>query len=182
LVLALGAGHGLLAILHSTALGYPQPEEWSRFDFGEWFGQALYLVSGFVLSILPVVLLGSWIPLPWRLLLGAAFSWLSFPVILLSMFDADSPAVPYTAHVGRTWWSGGAAWRKFYLSTGGLWLVTAGCLTVAALVGRWGLLPAAAAAVIAMTVYFRLLGRLAWVLDQLPCPEEEDDGGEPPPR
>ncbi len=52
-------GNGMMTLLNTTALGYPQPEEWPRFDFWDALGSAVYLFNAAFVSLLPVMILGA---------------------------------------------------------------------------------------------------------------------------
>ena len=91
------------------------------------------------------------------------------------MMDADSPVVPWSGYVWKTVGKSPGSWFKFYMGTAFVMaLSTIPIVASIHFLGSWGTWLAAAFAMIALTIYFRLLGRLAWVLDQLPVDPDEE--------
>ena len=152
-----------MAIVRDTAEGNRRVESWLDGVFLDWIGDSLYVINALVLSALPglgVLLLAG--PLgPWGALAVPLSMLALFPVLLLSMFETDSPLVPVSPLVWRSmldaWW----AWAAFYIETAVLCLGVGWLLrqSVAAL-RWWALVPDAFLIVTAMMIYFRLLGRL----------------------
>lgn len=178
---ALTAGHVLMTLLQTTAIGYHQPEEWERFEAAGWFGRAFYLVCALIYSILPFVFIttfvAGFIPVPLRVIGIGTIAFFAFPFVLMSMMDADSPVVPWSGYVWKTIGKSPGSWFKFFMGTAFVMaLSTIPIVASVHFLGGWGMWLASAFAMIALTIYFRLLGRLAWVLDQLPVdPEEKDE-------
>ena len=172
-------GFTMVTLLNSTAMGYPHPEEWPRIDWGEWFGATLYLVSAGCISMLPIMLFGGSLGPIGRTIGSLGLLFVFFPFLLLSMMDADSPAVPFSPYVWQTLVKRSGQWIKFYMSAGLLAAVLAGVFAATTFLGMPGVPILVLAIMFTMTIYFRLLGRLAWVLDQepivLPGKEEETE-------
>ncbi len=91
------------------------------------------------------------------------------------MMDSDSAVVPFSAYVWKTTRLARSAWTKFYVSSSVLFVANA----LLCLAGHWlnaiWMLLLPLAIVLSLTIYFRLLGRLAWVLDQMEFVSEEED-------
>jgi hypothetical protein len=157
----------VLTIVEKTANCLDRIDEWPEFGLVDWMLQSFYLINSFVLSFVPVFLLVRRVgddPVM-AIASGAVLSFLGFPVILLSMLEESTPMMPFSRVVwrslGRTWW----AWGIFYLESlvlaGFNGLVAWGTEPVPLL---WRLLIIVFVAVGSLTIYFRLLGRLAWVI------------------
>ncbi len=175
LVLLLTFGFYMMQVIQTTAVGYREPEEWPRFDFGEALGSAVYLVVAFLLSVLPVLLAARWLP-PLVTTIGMAIcGFVFYPVILMSMLNDASPASPLTQHVIRTLQAGRGIWLQFYAATAALGLPVAGLLWGSTYLGVAGSVLNAVVLALGVVIYFRLLGRLAWALDQLPLRQASED-------
>lgn len=182
LVFLLCTGFTMVTLLNSTAMGYPNPEEWPRIDWGEWFGATLYIVSAGCISTLPSMLFGGALPPLLRSLCTVTLLFVFFPFLLLSMMDADSPAMPFSIYVWQTLGKRASAWIKFYLSSAILLAIVRITAIGCNFLGLPGVFVLTLVLMFTMTIYFRLLGRLAWVLDQDPIttsgekstPEEEE--------
>jgi hypothetical protein len=98
---------------------------------------------------------------------------LLFPILFLSMLEANSPFWPFSAPVWRSllshWW----AWGKFFLLSTVLFAAVVGgaLLCVVEVSFLLGFVVAFVTVAILM-IYFRLLGRLAWC-----CSEEAQQTG-----
>jgi predicted RNA-binding Zn-ribbon protein involved in translation (DUF1610 family) len=160
-------GVSLLTILGDTAAGAEDVSEWPNpAAFLDWAGSLLLAINSVALSaaagigverLLAVAgLSGGWalIAVPPAL----------FPLVLLSMLEADSPFVPLCRAVLRSLLVNCWAWLAFYLETS-LLLGAAGGLVMGMLPAAgvlWTVPLAAVTGVAALMIYFRLLGRLAW--------------------
>ena len=167
-----------LTVFENTAQGDDDAEyrpEGGLFAFIDWAGDIGYLVLAISLSCTPGMLLGrlfglsaEYLPL---LVLGAS---LAFPVLLLSMMETASPFGIYSKPIWYSVFQVPGKWFKFYFF--GTILVILACVCFVR-IGRLAPLkwsPFFVAEAVAMvyglitlaTIYFRLLGRLAWVLTQ----------------
>lgn len=167
----------LTAVVVDTAAGNERMENWPEGTVADWVFGSFYVFNAAAISVAPGALL--------RWLLGSqdvssgfvielsAFA--MFPVVFLSMLERGSVMAPYSSSILRSLRSSFAAWGLFYLLTG-LLLVATGSLVsgLAALLGGLGIALAMPAVVAAVLLYFRLLGRLAWIAAY--ANEEEEDG------
>ena len=152
-----------VAIVRDTAEGSRRVESWPDGLFLDWIGDCLYVINALVLSALPglgVLLLAG--PLGPAGALAVPLSMLAlFPVLLLSMFEADSPLVPVSPAVWRSMLDVRWAWGAFYAETAALCLAVGWFLRESMLALQWlTLVPDAFLLVAAMMIYLRLLGRL----------------------
>jgi len=156
-----------LAILRDTSHGGDVATTWPRLLLLEGVGQTAYVVNGLVLAALPGVLatpLWRWLEVPrvWGI---AACLPVLFPLVLLSMLEADSPTSPFSLSVWRSTLSGWRAWAMFYLASFGVVALTVVRLLVVMRHAGWtvGSVAAGFLFAVAWMFYFRLLGRLAWL-------------------
>ena len=188
--LTIGMGHVMMTFLQTTATGYPQPEEWEPFDAGAWLGRTLYFLCALFYAAIPMIFvtsfLAGFLPSFLRAIMVGTFAFFTFPFVLMSMLDADSPAVPFSGYVWKTIGQALGSWFKFYLGATCVFAFSTIPIVAASyFLGRLGTFFAAAFVLASLALYFRLLGRLAWVLDQLPVESELDgvevdpDGHEP---
>jgi hypothetical protein len=158
----------LMDVLHWTAMGYPDIQESTGFELFEVVRKICFVINAFAVSALPGVLLA--VPFSNLLvrfaLLATSVFWF-YPFVMLSMVDGESAISFYSSFIKASFKNVRSAWLKLYASVAVLfgiaavphlldrvfphiaWLYVALCLTFA----------------LAM-IYFRLLGRLAWVIDQ----------------
>ena len=156
-----------LSILLDTAAGNDRIENWPSDVFLDWMGDCLYVVAGLAVSIMPGGLAASLISggYAWGVV-GLASALLLFPIVLLSMLEADSPLTPLSSRVMRSMPTVWQRWLCFYALTIPLTFVVAGLLVWLVVRGDGWLIPAAAVLLIAsVMIYFRLLGRLACCSD-----------------
>jgi DNA-directed RNA polymerase subunit M/transcription elongation factor TFIIS len=158
-----------MTIIQWTAMGYPTVREWPAVEIFEWLWKTFFLISAFGLSVAPGALLASVLPGGLgRALYALPFAFLLFPFVLLSMLDADSPFVPFTRFIHGSITAVPRAWVIFYAQTFLLLVVVAVPQAVAALVPderSWQYV-SIVVLMIATTLYFRLLGRLAWYINE----------------
>ena len=154
-----------LRVLESTAYGHDQVEAWPEGGWKEWMPNLLYL--GWI-GALPTVLsygiarLAGLQDIPfWPTMLGSIF--FLYPIALMSALEANSVWVPLTIPVIKSLVSVGWAWAVFFLLTG---LLGVAICAVAYFgfrfvgFGTWiglGLIIP-----MALLIYARLMGRLAW--------------------
>jgi hypothetical protein len=101
-----------------------------------------------------------------------------FPLVLMSMLEANSPFVPYSQPVLRSLNVAHWAWKTFYFMTALVSLGTYFVVAAAVSMGTFATIVAAAMVVASAMIYFRLLGRLAWVCAEL-MPHEEAEEASP---
>lgn len=151
------------AIVRDTAEGNRSVENWIDGPFFEGIGDCLYVINALTLSAIPALVLlvpGCLSGLECLLIVTLCLL-LPFPVLLLSMFEADSPLVPVSPAVWRSMFAAWWAWGAFYAETAVLCLAVGWLLQATWLIGAWwALVPDAFLLVAAMMIYFRLLGRL----------------------
>ena len=167
-----------LTVFENTAQGDDDAEyrpEGGLFAFIDRAGDIGYLVLAISLSCMPGMLLGRLFDLsteylPW-LVLGAS---LVFPVLLLSMMETASAFGIYSKPIWFSVFQAPGKWFKFYFFSTILVVLACACFMGIAWLAPLELSPRVVAGAIALvygmitlaTVYFRLLGRLAWVLTQ----------------
>ena len=147
-------------------MGQDKLDQWPEPTLVDWLLQALYILNSLTLSLLPTLLglavLGGQSVVAWA---GLALVPLVFPLILLSMLEEGSAMVPYSGsiwqHLVSVWW----AWLIFHAQSA-LWAAAwvglawaTRSLAIAWMLAAWVL-----AATVGMTLYLRLLGRLAYVI------------------
>lgn len=156
----------LVAVVVDTAAGNKQVENWPEGPMADWLFNALYVINAAAVSVLPGAGL--------RWLLGSQglgtgpvmelSAFVLFPIVLLSMLERGSAMSPYSPAILQslrtTFWT----WGLFYLATG-LFLLIAGRFVsgLTSLLDGLGIALALPFGMAAMLLYFRLLGRLAWV-------------------
>jgi DNA-directed RNA polymerase subunit M/transcription elongation factor TFIIS len=156
----------MLAILQDTAGGNDEVESWPDLNFLDWILDAIYLPAALFVAVLPGLAVGQLarittgeIGLP---IAAAASVFLLFPFVLVSMLEAGSPIGIISSPVARSLHVATRRWLQFYGLT---------AVLISAALAAWQLrwfesvllnFLAAAAAVAAGLLYFRLLGRLAW--------------------
>lgn len=156
-----------LSILHDTANGYHDVENWPEALFLDWIGDFFFLICSLTVSVLPGLGIGqllepSGVPI-W--LSTSVSAVLLFPLTLLAMLETNSPLNPFSLPVWRSLLSGWWAWGLFYIETTILTAAAGGLAWLAAIevpspiLGITLVIPLLVAT---MMIYFRLLGRLAW--------------------
>ena len=166
----------LLAILQETAAGADEVEDWPNPLSTDWVQECFYVINSFALSVLcgvPIAqILGYRNPAGSLGLPAAVF--LIFPLILLSMLEAGSPLKPVSLPVWQSLAARWRAWAMLYVEAAVL-AVAFLVLSGAALLLPWLLaIPLLAAGLVAaLMIYFRLLGRLAWVCADRAAEEEQ---------
>lgn len=158
----------LLKTIHWTSLGYPGIGESPGFDFFEFLRSALFIINALGVSAMPGLLLGL---ATQRQLVGFGLMALSifllYPFVILSMIDEDSLFVPYSRFIHQTLGSVRKGWVKFYLSALGIYAVIAGTQILALFFpGEYWSYATLVLVNLATMIYFRLIGRLAYVIDR----------------
>lgn len=174
LVLSVGvfilAARTSLAIIETTATGHDKMEHWPDFEIFEWLKSALFFVNSLAVCCMPAGFLAIVTGASWITLLTIPILFLLFPFILLSMLDENTPMMPYSEFMYRSIGRVKGAWIKFYVQSAILFAIVIG-VHVAAIglsgtmntVASFGSMLLTAAAGI---IYVRLVGRLAWVIDE----------------
>jgi hypothetical protein len=155
-----------MAIVTETSEGNNVVQAWPDMVFLDWMFEGLYVVMAALISCIPGWLAALlWPDQPLvrsAVILGGAVVF--FPVILLSMLDIGSPLAPLSPKILGSFFRAPGSWLVFWLEA---------ILLIAALAGialallQWsplGLVVLTPVIVLASIWYFRLLGRLAWVL------------------
>ena len=156
----------LLTILGDTAAGADDVGYWPNgFAFLDWAGNTFFVTNSLAVGVLAGKGLGCLLD---RAELPGVFAMVGtpvvlFPLVLLSMLEANSPFVPLSKAVCRSLVRNWRAWIGFYLETVLLLAVTVGIAIAAMLPGSYlvGIPVLALTLVAALMIYFRLLGRLA---------------------
>jgi hypothetical protein len=172
-----GASSTFLAIMQSTSEGQDDLGSTGETDWSDWFYGALYIVLALSFSVLP-----GWIPMQivsagplLKGLVALGTGWFLFPLILMSMLENNSPMVPYSAPVWRSLNLAPGAWQTFYVETAVLAIGAYFAWFVGSYLGIVGQTIAIPLIVGAALIYFRLLGRLAWVCADLMSRDTDDD-------
>jgi hypothetical protein len=172
-IVAAYASRCFLLVVEDTAAGNDEVV-WPDEPFLDWFGKVFYLGSIVAVWLLPAIVIGRLAaslfpgenPAVVTAAVVAGFFWLVFPVTILSTLSSTSRWSPFRPAVVRLMARAFGSTLAFYFVSG---LLLAGC-TALVVVGlaTWVLLPVGAVAVgTTLLVYARLLGRLAWKLNQL---------------
>lgn len=192
-----------LRILEATAAGADRIDEWPDPDWSDWMGQFVHVTYAFAVAVAVsraigwylwqgIEGLGRWCSpalAAWfgerdlwtaasLATTGAAF-YLVLPIVLLSTQQAAYRWLPLTREIIRSanFRETQRSWLRFYAAAIPLVIVPAGQIRFAPRVSLisaapgLGLMLAAA-----LLIYARLLGRLAWEIEQRlpPVPEEEE--------
>ncbi len=155
-----------MTILRETSCGIDAIKDWPRLMAVEGLGEILFIATGIILAILPGILLSPlWnrlgVSMPWGV---AVCAMLLFPMILLSMLEANSPTHCVSPGVWKSLLLGWRAWILFHLTTlaAAFALVWLGGVVLPRVGRAGGVGVVGVVAALAWMVYFRLLGRLAW--------------------
>ena len=170
-----------LKILENTVQGEDEADyhpDGGLFAVLDWVGETFYLIVAVCLSAMPAFLVADFASLPtdqlaWRLAPSLAAS-LLFPLVLLSMLEANSPLMPFSKPIWSSLFSLPGTWCLFYLLATALVGCAGACADAVWMLTARDWTPAVIALTIALilafvnfsTIYFRLLGRLGWVLTQ----------------
>lgn len=166
-----------IAVLQETSNGRDQIEKWPGWPISDWIGDSFFVINSIFLSFVPGFLVGqvlscAGVPSWFKLILGTVTLVALLPPMLLSMLEAGSPTAPYSAVIWGSLQKQKKAWKSFYIRAGivGTLFLVAASLSLSG----WMILTAigCAATVALVLVFFRLLGRLAWVLAEAEEPAE----------
>lgn len=160
------ASAACLVITQVTSDGYDGVDDWPTGDWREWAWSMTYTAGMFVLALMIAWGIQALVPYGWPIpLLGSIIVF--YPILLLSALESGSPANPISKPVLESlllvWW----AWLIVIVESAvmlGAWLL----FTVLAFQQAPWLAPVLAAPLLAagLMIYARLLGRLAWKIDQ----------------
>ena len=201
MVLMVGAGiltaltflvvtNALMAITVSSSMGLTKID-YPKVEMFAYVMTAVYLFTSIVISVGPGVSLGAIIGSPWSALIALPFAFFVFPFVFLSMLDASNAAVPYTPYMASTLSDNRSEWIRFYVAAlpafflivfpqgAAVWYQSRAQQTQ--LDSMLPILVFSIAVWLSMFgvfVYFCLIGRLAWVIDQSGKVGDEANEGE----
>ncbi len=159
-----------MTVINWTAMGYRKIENWPDFEIFGWLRTSLFFVNALAIGAVPsgvlLILLPSGV---FATPLAMPFVFLLFPFFLLSMTDLDSPIGFYSRFIFDSLQQNRGAWSTFYAWSLLTWAL--GLLPFVGVILTGNLLlqyVGVCTIVFAVTIYCRLLGRLAWVIDNGP--------------
>ncbi len=154
--------------MQETAAGVDEIETWPDLSFLDWCLEAVYVAAAFAYSMTPGIVLSvimTRLGIPPAV--GLIFSMFSlfalFPVVLLSLMEADSLAAPLTKPILASLQKERSHWCIFYLESVVILIVILVAGSLIYMNSGFALLLAAMVWSFCWLVYFRLLGRLAWI-------------------
>jgi hypothetical protein len=165
--------------IETTANLRDNVDQWPELSVMDWILQSFYVVNSLTFSLLPLVLLVKLLPAYPAAAYGSglALAFLFFPVVLLSMLEETTCMMPYCSAVWRSLGHSGWAWLLFHLHSIVL-LVVLGLVGWAGFIrpNPWTTWLFVTVAMVLSTIYFRLLGRLAYVIGrESDTPAENED-------
>jgi hypothetical protein len=166
-----------LSIIEFTADGQDRIPYWPTYDLLDRGRVLLYVINSVTVSSLPGMLLATALrPLGVPLWTGMLLTPLLWPIVLLSMLEADSPFVPLSPAVRKSFRQVPEGWSAFYAETLGLAVIIAIPAVLASLVGPLVLRVYLVVSLsLYAVIYCRLLGRLAWLGGQFQEEELDED-------
>lgn len=179
-ILFVGGSVTALTLLRETANGNDPVTDWPNFDPVDWFLDSLYMISSATVSLVAGAMIGNlFSPLgPSAHLVALSLIWtaafiLVFPPLLLSTLEGGSPIQFASVPVWRSLRAAGGAWIRFAL----LAAAVAGIAFALWQLRRFDSLIADFLATVStvggVLIFFRLLGRLARVSQQVLAEREE---------
>jgi DNA-directed RNA polymerase subunit RPC12/RpoP len=155
-----------LTIITESSEGNDKIEAWPDILFLDWMFDGFYVVMAALVACLPGWALSHLWPddSPVRAAMTLGGASLLFPIVLLSMLDIGSPFAPLSTKILASLFRAPISWLAFYIES---IVLLAAIGMVGVLLLEWsilGLIVAAPLAVLGSIWYFRLLGRLGWVL------------------
>ncbi len=167
LLLALTAAATWVTLLTHTSDGEDQIESWPGLMFLDWMFDGVCVLMAAAIGVFPGWLMTQFYAEPlWRWIAITGGFLISFPIAVLSMLDADSVLCPVTPRVIASIRRCSGTWLLFLFESavlaGGLMAVF-GAAAAADAFATIGVMPLA---VMVSFWYFRLLGRLAWVIGE----------------
>jgi hypothetical protein len=169
------ATNSFMTIVATTAMGFSKIE-WQKFEILEGLKNAILFITSLGVSFGPGTSLALMVGAPNAAFMALPIGFVMFPFVFLSMLDAGSAVVPFTPYIWNTLSQDRRAWVKFYVASLPVFLlmtlphVIVLVLQSTPILSELVPLLALFFAAITLTttgslVYFRLLGRLAWVID-----------------
>ena len=158
----------LISIISFTSQGYDRIPYWPSQDLPDRAWAVMFAVNATAMAAAPGMLLATFLaPLGIPLWAGLLPFLFLFPFIVLSMMEANSAFIPYSANVKKQFATHRRGCRQFYLRSCGL-----GAIFAFAIASVWllhpllGRLTFAVCFSIYAAIYAQLLGRLAWILGE----------------
>ncbi len=157
-----------LKTINWTSLGYSSVGESPPFEFFEFLRGVAFIINALGVSAIPGALIG--LALPNRLIaLGVLVlgTVVLYPFVILSLLDNDSVFGPYSSFIWSSLGTVRRAWIKFYLSALVPFGMVAGSQVLAIYFPNdiWSYVTIVVTSM-ALLIYFRLIGRLAYVIDR----------------
>ena len=167
------------AITVSASMGLTKID-FPRFEMFAYVMTGVLLFTSISVGFGPGVTLALLTKIPWVGIIALPFGFFVFPFVYLSMLDAGSPAVPYTPYMASTLKEDRSTWIRFYLTSlpafllvfipqiAAIWLQIRATkdTSIAPITPMIASIAAIFCSVFGILVYFCLVGRLAWVIDQ----------------
>ena len=179
-----------LNIATETSNGNRMIDQFPDVVWIDWMQDAFYVIVPAILAGTAAFAAGGGIPIPaLRVLVMTAVFVLVFPVFILSALEQQACYAVLSLRVARSFSFAGNAWLIFFGGTGALLFathtITSGTTAIVALlpailfliIGPMMALFQAAVTVTTLMIYFRLLGRLAWVIGEKDKEGEWKDEG-----
>ena len=170
-----------LSIVESTSLCLDKLETWPD-GLLDWFGHSLFVINAIAICGVVAFPLGQLIevlvpeyaaietkygPIPFGTVLFVGVTFFCFPVFLLSMLESASRAMIFSRFIWTSLVRMGAAWFLFYLNAAAMVGVFIAISLIAGdSLDRLVQTIFAAVGFVFSMIYFRLLGRLAWMIGE----------------
>jgi DNA-directed RNA polymerase subunit M/transcription elongation factor TFIIS len=157
-----------LRLLQDTAAGIDEIETWPDLSFLDWCLEAVFVAVAFAYSMTPGIVL-AWImtkvgiPPTVGLIVSMVSLFALFPVVLLSLMEADSLTAPLTKPILASLQKERSHWCVFYVESVAILIIILVAGLLVYLESWLALFLAALVWSFCWLVYFRLLGRLAWI-------------------
>lgn len=156
-----------MQIFEDTAAGSDKVTAWPDPNWREWVWRFLYVAYVAIMAAaitlgIHQILGGNALDLQASLIVGEFFL---FPVCLLSVLESNTLALLLSPAVFFTFFTRFTSWLGFFVVSGALTILVGGLLVVS-----WKVTPVLALAICGpllaayTLIYFRLLGRLAWLI------------------
>ncbi len=160
----------VMAVLRETSEGCDEVENWPGQAFLDWLGEPVHLFVALCMSAVPGAA-AAWLLTKFggaspavMLITGPVSMFVAFPIILMSTLETNSMFGVLSWPVLRTLGTAADGWLKFYMTSAAMIVATVAICWAASGVGKvFGVIVAAGIEPVVWIIYFRLLGRLAWV-------------------
>jgi DNA-directed RNA polymerase subunit RPC12/RpoP len=168
-----------MAIVSESSQGNDEVYDWPSSAFMDWLPELGTMLFAFFVSAFPGWLIARLSPelTQLGLPLMAASSLLLFPVILLSQFESNSIFAIVSPVVVMSWFRCPLTWIGFHLQSVALLAAIGGVGISSLAVTPWLALLLIPLVIASTFYYFRIMGRLAWVISES-TPEPGDDDEE----